>query len=164
MVKLVTSENIIKTLKAVAQKEADKEQQHARLLEILVSRQPAEVDNEQEAGENQEGIQAETPGVEQINEEAESQELTYNKEEDLRTQAPNLGVVTMRSGRVTTLHSRYTTVTKVSRSECEQKSADDAIKRELRQLFLELVAMVPLKRHEIPVTTTILKSHMFLVN
>jgi len=31
-------------------------------------------------------------------------------------------------------------------------------------LFLELVAMVPLKRHEIPVTTTILKSHMFLVN
>jgi hypothetical protein len=52
----------------------------------------------------------------------------------------------------------------VSRSEWEQKSADDAIKKELRQLFLELVALVPLRKHEIPVMATILKSHMFLVN
>ena len=31
-------------------------------------------------------------------------------------------------------------------------------------MFLELVALVPLRRHKIPATATILKSHMFLVN
>jgi hypothetical protein len=165
MVKLVTSENIIKTMKSIAQEEAEEERQPARLLENLVSRQPAEVDNEHaEAGENQEGIQAETPGEEQMNKEAESQESTDDEEEELRTQAPNLGVVTMRSGRVVMLPSRYAAVTKVSRSEWEQKSADDAIKRDLRQLFLELIALVPLRRHQIPATVTILKLHLFLVN
>jgi hypothetical protein len=53
------------------------------------------VDNKHgEEGENQVGFQAETPGEEQVNKEAESQESTDNKEEELRTQAPNLGVVT----------------------------------------------------------------------
>jgi hypothetical protein len=89
-----------------------------------------------------------------------SQESTDDKEEVLRTQA----VVTTRSGRTVMLPSRYAAATKVSRSEWEQKPADDAIKKELRQLFLELVALVPLRRHEIPATVTMLKSHMFLVN
>ncbi len=31
-------------------------------------------------------------------------------------------------------------------------------------MFLELVALVPLRRHQIPATVTILKSHLFLVN
>jgi accessory colonization factor AcfC len=37
MVKLVTSKNIIKTVNAIAQEEAEEEQQPARLLENLVS-------------------------------------------------------------------------------------------------------------------------------
>jgi hypothetical protein len=95
MVKLVTSENIIKTMNAIAQEETEEERQPARLLENLVSQQPAMVDNKHgEEGENQVGFQAETPGEEQVNKEAESQESTDNKEEELRTQAPNLGVVT----------------------------------------------------------------------
>jgi hypothetical protein len=53
MVKLVTSKNIIKTINAIAQEEAEEERQPARLLENLVSRQPAEVDNKHaEAGGN----------------------------------------------------------------------------------------------------------------
>jgi hypothetical protein len=165
MIKLVTSETIIKTMNAIAQEEVEEEQQPGRLLENLVSRQPAMVDNEQgeEAG-NQVGIQAETQGNEQLSEEAEAQESTDDEEEESGTQAPHLGVVTTRSGRVVTLPSRYAAVTKVSRLEWEQESADAAIKGELRQLFLELVALIPLKRHQIPKTTTILKSHMFLVN
>jgi hypothetical protein len=87
MVKLVTSKNIIKTINAIAQEEAEEEWQPARLLENLVSRQPAEVDNKHvEAGGNQEGIQAETPGEEQINKEAVLQESTDDEEEVLRTQ------------------------------------------------------------------------------
>jgi hypothetical protein len=39
-----------------------------------------------EAGGNQEGIQAETPGEEQINKEAVLQESTDDEEEVLRTQ------------------------------------------------------------------------------
>jgi hypothetical protein len=37
-------------------------------------------------------------------------------------------------------------------------------KKELQQLFLELVALVLLQRHDIPMNATILKLHMFLVN
>jgi hypothetical protein len=125
MVKLVTSENIIKTINAIAQEEAEEEQQPARLLENLVSQQPnlvsqqpAVVDNEHtEAGGNQEGIQAETHTDGQINKEEVSQESTDDEEEVLGTQAPNLGVVTTRSGRTVMLPSRYAVITKVSRSE-----------------------------------------------
>jgi hypothetical protein len=165
MVKLVTSENIIKTMNAIAQEETEEEQRPRRLLENLVSRQPAMVDNEHgEEADNQVEIQAETQGNEQLSEEAEAQESTDNEEEESGSQAPDLGVVTTRSGRVVALPSRYAAVTKVSRLEWEQESADAAIKGELRQLFLELVALIPLKRHQIPETATILKLHMFLVN
>lgn len=43
-------------------------------------------------------------------------------------------------------------------------AAKKAIKGELHQLFQELVALVPVKRNQIPESMTILKSHMFLVN
>ena len=135
MVKLVTSETIIKTMNAITQEEVEEEQQPGRLLENLVSRQPAVVDNEQgEEAANQGRVQAETQGNEQLSKEAEAQQSTDDDEEGSRTQAPELGVVTTRSGRVITLPSRYAAVTKVARSKWEQESADAAIKGELRQI------------------------------
>jgi hypothetical protein len=55
-------------------------------------------------------------------------------------------------------------VTKVSRSEWKQEHTERAIKKELLQLFEELVAIVPVKRQTMPNNATILNSHMFVVN
>jgi len=108
MVKLVTSETIIKTMNAIAQEEVEEENQPGRLLENLVSRQQAEVDNEQgEEADDQGGVQAETQGNEPLTEEAETQQSTDDEEERSGTQAREPGVITTRSGRVVTLPSRY---------------------------------------------------------
>jgi hypothetical protein len=55
-------------------------------------------------------------------------------------------------------------VTKVSCSAWQEEAAKEAIKRELKQLVEELVAIVPVKRSSIPQDVKILKSHMFLMN
>jgi hypothetical protein len=60
--------------------------------------------------------------------------------------------------------SRYAAVTKVLHDEWKQELTDKAIKKELSQLFEELVAIVPVKRTNIPSNAMILNSHMFLVN
>jgi hypothetical protein len=52
----------------------------------------------------------------------------------------------------------------VSRDEWKQEHSEKAIKKELSQLFEELVTIVPVKRNTIPGDVTILNSHMFLVN
>jgi hypothetical protein len=53
----------------------------------------------------------------------------------------------MRSGREIRLPSRYAAVTKVSQKECQEEQASIAIKKELSQLFEELVAIVPVKKN-----------------
>jgi hypothetical protein len=58
--------------------------------------------------------------------------------------------MTTRSGREIRMPSRYAAVTKVSQKEWKEQQATKAIKKELAQLFDELVAIVPVKRHEIP--------------
>jgi hypothetical protein len=72
-------------------------------------------------------------------------------------------VVTTRSGRQVVRPSRYAAVTKVSRDEWKQEQTEKAIKKELAQLFEEMVAIVPVKRPTIPNDATILNSHMFVV-
>jgi hypothetical protein len=60
--------------------------------------------------------------------------------------------------------SRFAAVTKVTRDAWKEALANQAIKKELRQLFEELVALVPVKKDMIPDDATILNSHMFVVN
>ncbi len=60
--------------------------------------------------------------------------------------------------------SRFAAVTKVSRDAWKEALVNQAIKKELRQLFEELVALVPVKKDAIPADATILNSHMFVVN
>jgi hypothetical protein len=55
-------------------------------------------------------------------------------------------------------------VARVLKSKWKEEEAKKAIGKELVQLFQELVALVPIRRPEIPHNATILKSHMFLVN
>jgi hypothetical protein len=60
--------------------------------------------------------------------------------------------------------SRYAAVTRVSRDAWKEALATQAIKKELKQLFEELVALVLVKKENIPKEATVLKLHMFLVN
>jgi hypothetical protein len=60
--------------------------------------------------------------------------------------------------------SHFAAVTKVATKEWQQEQSKIAIKKELKQLFEELVAIVPVKHPTIPKDTSILNSHMFLVN
>jgi hypothetical protein len=48
--------------------------------------------------------------------------------------------------------------------EWQQEQSKIAIRKELKQLFEELVAIVPVKRQQIPKDASILNSHMFLVD
>jgi hypothetical protein len=72
--------------------------------------------------------------------------------------------VVTRSGRTVVRPSRFAAVTKVATKEWYQEQSKIAIKKELKQLFEALVAIVPVKCPSIPRDASILNSHMFLVD
>jgi hypothetical protein len=72
--------------------------------------------------------------------------------------------VVTRSGRTVVRPSRFAAVMKVATKEWQQEQSKIAIRKELKQLFEELVAIVPVKRQQIPKDASILNSHMFLVD
>jgi hypothetical protein len=146
--------------------------QEERVQDVRVSEMPQNNPPnipEEIPGENLEEIPRETQNEnpeesqvenqEEIDEDAE--ENQSNTEEEAVEEIPR---ITTRSGREVVRPSRYAAVTKVSHDEWRQELADKAIKKELSQLFEELVAIVPVKREDIPTNATILNSHMFLVN
>jgi hypothetical protein len=92
------------------------------------------------------------------------EQLTGSREGEEEQKSENEPVVTTRSGRQVVRPSRFAAVTKVSRDAWKEALVNQAIKKELRQLFEELVALVPVKKDAIPADATILNSHMFVVN
>jgi hypothetical protein len=174
MVKLVTTDSIISILNAVVSEERGETGVHPEVnpAEIQAGENPEvnpaeiqaienlETDPEGIQMESQEELPTETQSKEVLEEQAENQSNNEPADE-LETGTP---VVTTRSGRQIMRPSRYAAVTKVSRSEWKQERTERAIKKELSQLFEELVAIVPVKRQAIPSNVTILNSHMFVVN
>jgi hypothetical protein len=174
MVKLVTTDSIIAIMNAVASEERGETGVHPEVnpAEIRAGENPEvnpaeiqaienlETDPEGIQMESQEELPTETQSKEVLEEQAENQSNNEPADEP-ETGTP---VVTTRSGRQIMRPSRYAAVTKVSRSEWKQERTERAIKKELSQMFEELVAIVPVKRQAIPSNVTILNSHMFVVN
>jgi hypothetical protein len=165
MVKLVTTDKIISIMNAVASEESDETRMRPR--ENLAESQDEEnlgsipgVTQEEIPEEIPEAIPQEIP--EEIPEETQEDQTIENPDNDGSEINPS--VVMTRSGRQVGRPSRYAAVTKVSRNEWKQEHTEKAIKKELSQLFEELVAIVPVKRPTIPNDATILNSHMFVVN
>jgi hypothetical protein len=59
--------------------------------------------------------------------------------------------------------NQYVNVTKISRKEWNRAAVQEAIKKELVELFEELKALRPIRRASIKSGTKLLKSHMFIV-
>jgi hypothetical protein len=165
MVKLVTTDNIILIMNTVASEESG--ETRVRPVESPSESQDGEnlgsipgVTQVENPETNQGAIQAENQEVlpEEIPEEIQEDQSVGNRDDD---EEP---IVTTRSGRQIVRPSSYAAVTRVSRDASKEALATQAIKKELRQLFEELVALVPLKKENIPNEATVLKSHMFLVN
>jgi hypothetical protein len=168
MEKLVTSERIINIMNAFATEEREVDQGDRTATEENQAGVPGQAQVETEVEHpvaNPADIQDENPerGLEGVQEETpvEIVEETSNEDEE---EQENENRITTRSGREIRMPSRYAAVTKVSQKEWKEEQATKAIKKELAQLFEELVAIVPVKCHEIPPNATILNSHMFLVN
>jgi hypothetical protein len=162
--KLVTTEKIINIMNAVAQEERVQDVCITEMLQNDPVNIPEEI-----PGENPEEIPAEIQNDNQEENQLESQEeigedAEENQEDTEEEVIEEAARITTRSGREVVRPSRYAAVTKVSHDEWKQELADKAIKKELSQLFEELVAIVPVKRANIPSDAMILNSHKFLVN
>jgi hypothetical protein len=161
--KLVTTDRIISTMNAKA--EEGREDQEARRDErggTLETNQENNLEEirEEMQGENPEADPSEIPPenpdespVEILEETSEEIAGDDEKQEEAE-QSRN----TTRSGREIRLPSKYAAVTKVSQKGWQEEQASIAIKKELSQLFEELVAIVPVKKPEIPENATILNS------
>jgi hypothetical protein len=170
MVKLVTTDSIIAIMNAVASEERGETGVHPEVnpAEIRAGENPEVNPAEIQAREN---LETDPGGIQMENQEelpaaTQSEELLEDESNNEPADEPETGtpVVMTRSGRQIVRPSRYAAVTKVSRSEWKQAHTEKAIKKELSQLFEELVAIVPVKRQAIPKEATILNSHMFVVN
>jgi hypothetical protein len=171
MVKLVTTDNIISIMNAVASEEREDAQvrrntsEDGRLLEnqAVVPSENLETIRLEETPEtlpeeNQlENLEEDPEGI-------QDEQTTASLERDSGPATTNQPAVTTRSGRQVVRPSRFVAVTKVTRDAWKEALANQAIKKELRQLFEELVALVPVKRDMIPEDATILNLHMFVVN
>jgi hypothetical protein len=162
--KLVTTEKIISIMNAVAQEEYLEDVWAMETPQSDAVETPAEMPEEnpeRNLVETQDGDPEENP--------LESQEVTAdvneeNNEEPEEATIEQPARVTTRSGREVVRPSRYAAVTKVSQGEWKQEHSDKAIKKELTQLFKEMVAKMPVKKDIIPSNAPVLNSHMFLVN
>jgi len=118
-------------------------------------------------------VELEVENPEEIPEESTTQETS---EQQLLREEPQTSVevesvdeetekqeVRTRSGRAITGPARFANVTKVNQSEWKEKACEDAIKAELKQLFIELKALRAIRRAEITKSAKVLKSQMFLV-
>jgi hypothetical protein len=166
--KLVTTDRIISTMNALAEEGLeDQQDQEARHYnsggtteinveesEVEIQGENPEADPEGTLQETHEENQVEAP--EEMSGEADGDDVIPEEADQPR--------ITTRSGREIRLPSRYVAVTKVSQKEWQEEQASIAIKKELSQLFEELVAILPVRKSEIPDDATILNSHMFLVN
>jgi hypothetical protein len=152
---------------ATEEREADRGKRTAtEENQAYVPGQEAQVETEVERPvANPEEIRDENPEEDQVEvQEEDPKEIAEETSNEEETEEENENRMTTRSGREIRMPSRYAAVTKVSQKEWKEEQATKAIKKELAQLFDELVAIVPVKRHEIPPEATILNSHMFLVN
>ncbi len=168
MDRLVTTERIINIMNALVTEEREVDQGDRTGAEENQAGVPGQTQAETQAENpvaNQEEIQDKNPeeGLEAIQEET-SEEIAEEIQDESAEEQEIQPRVTTRSGREIIRPSTYTAVTKVLQKEWKQEQATKAIKKELSQLFEELVAIVPIKRPEIPPNATILNSHMFLVN
>jgi hypothetical protein len=170
MVKLVTTDSIIAIMNAAASEERGETGVHPEVnpAEIRAGENPEVNPAEIQAREN---LETDPGGIQMENQEelpaaTRSEELLEDESNNEPADEPETGtpVVMTRSGRQIVRPSRYAAVTKVSRSDWKQAHTEKAIKKELSQLFEELVAIVPVKRQAIPKEATILNSHMFVVN
>jgi hypothetical protein len=168
MDRLVTTEWIINIMNALATEEREVDQGDRTGAEENQAGVPGQTQAEIQTENpvvNQEEIQDENPeeGLEAIQEET-SEEIAEEIQDESAEEQEIQPKVTTRSGREIIRPSRYAAVTKVSQKEWKQEQATKAIKKELSQIFEELVAIVPIKCPDIPPNATILNSHMFLVN
>jgi hypothetical protein len=164
MQKLVTTGKIINIMNAISQEERVQDVRVAEMPQNDPPNIPQEI-----PGENLEEIPGETHNENSEESPVESQEeidedVEVNQSNTEGEAVEEIPRITTRSGREVVRPSRYAAVTKVSHDEWRQELADKAIKKELSQLFEELVAIVPVKREDIPTNATVLNSHMFLVN
>jgi hypothetical protein len=68
-----------------------------------------------------------------------------------------------RSGRTITPPSRFLGVTKIPEGNLMCRKTEEAISAELKQLFEDLQALHPVLKEDIPPSTKVLRSHMFVV-
>jgi hypothetical protein len=164
IIKLVMLETIINAMNAFGAENQERVDRPLRRQQgIAETQQPAEVESEtplEEEEENQEGNQEET----QTEDKNKANAPQEDEEEELQTQGEVVQSITKRAGRSIMRPSQYAAVTKNARSEWQEEATKRAIMNELRQLFQEMVAVLPVHCNMIPPNSTILKSHIFVVN
>ena len=169
MIKLVTTDSVIAIMNATAYEErtevrtrnenADNDWEVSQ-TETERSGDHSETSQEESSAHNevtqQESVETHPEDQEEHQEGIQVEESSISRDDDR--------AVTTRSGRQVVRPVRFAAVTRVSRSAWKETLVTQAIKKELKQLFEELVALVPVKKEIIPENATILNSHMFVVN
>jgi hypothetical protein len=150
--KLVTTEQIINIMNAVVAEEREQEQGQRNVIGSDQGGNPAETQAGAEV-KNPEESQEESPAINPAESPIAIQEETMGSAEESKEESEANVVeeeaaqptITIRSGRTVVGPSRFAAVTKVAQKEWQQEQSKIAIKKELQQLFKELVAIVPVQ-------------------
>jgi hypothetical protein len=154
--KLVTTEQIINIMNAVVAEEREQEHGQRNVIGSDQGGNPAETQAGAEVKnpeESQEESQEESPAINPAESPIAIQEETMGSAEESKEESEANVVeeeaaqptITIRLGRPVVGPSRFAAVTKVAQKEWQQEQSKIAIKKELQQLFKELVAIVPVQ-------------------